>query len=79
MCISFGMSSHPRSMVPRVPFAQFFSENLTALPLLILSPEISTGTGVSLCTFRAHGVAWSVVMQIRFSLRVICFSSGPKK
>src|SRR5665647_3763706 len=78
--INLGINSHPRSIVPRPPFAHSLSQNLTALPLpIILSPEISTGTGVSLCTFKTQGVAWSVVMHMRLSLSEICFSRGPKK
>ncbi len=46
--ISLGISSHPRSMVPRLPLAHSFSQNLVAFPSPILSPDMSTGTGVSL-------------------------------
>ena len=77
--MSFGIKLQPRSKMPRLPFAQVFSENLPIVSLVILPPDMSTGTGVSLCTFKAQGVAWSQVTQNMWSLSAISFSSGPKK
>ena len=54
-------------------------ENLPVFSSVTLPPDIRTGTGVSLCTFKAQGVAWSQVMQNMWSFREISFSKGPKK
>ena len=53
--ISIGINSYPCCNVPKLPFAHSRSQNFTALPPSILSPEIKTGTGVSLCTFKFAG------------------------
>ena len=77
--MSFGISSQPRAKMPKLPFSQFLSENFPAFPSVILPPDISKGTGVSLCTFKAQGVAWSQVTQNMWSFSEIACSSGPKK
>ena len=55
--MSFGISVWACSSVPILPFEHCFSQNFTFSLLPKVSPDISMGTGVSLCIFRLHGVA----------------------
>jgi hypothetical protein len=56
--ISLGINLYAPFISPKLPFLQNRSENFCVFSEeFMFPPEINRGTGVSLCTFREHGVA----------------------